>query len=277
MRRVVARHPLATFLALVYVVYTAIALFPPLVDRALPYGMPLYVVFGHLVGIAVPAFLVTWLADGKEGVRDLARRCTRWRVPLRWYFAALLGMPVAFLLLAVLTLGRGPLDLLGDHWIRVFTHVVPYLALSIVLFNVAEEIGWTGFFHARVQERQTPVKACALVAVPFAVNHLPDFFADEGWGVSQIGPAMGFLVFEIFILFFARVILIWFYNNTGSVLIAGLFHSSFNTTISRMSIDFLPNRNDGFWLAGSIVILAAVVIIVRTRGRLAYDRLRAEA
>lgn len=273
----VARHPLATFLVLVYLVYTAIAIFPPLVDRSLPYGMPLYVVFGHLLGIAVPAFIVTWLADGMEGVRNLARRSTRWRVPLQWYLVALLGMPVAFLLLAIVTLGRGPLDLLGDHWTRVFTHFVPYLALSILLFNVVEEFGWTGFFHARVQERHTPVKACALVAFPFAVNHLPDFFVDEGWSVAQIGPAMGFLVFETFILFFARVILIWFYNNTGSVLLAGLFHSSFNSTISQMSINFLPNKNDGFWLASGIVIVAAVTIIVRTRGRLGYDRLRAAA
>jgi membrane protease YdiL (CAAX protease family) len=274
----VARHPIAAFLALVYLVYTATALVPPLADHAFPYDLPLHVAVGHLLGVAVPAFVVTWLADRREGVRDLVRRCTRWRVPLRWYVVALFSLPVAFLLWAIVALGAGPLELLRDNWTRVVSNVLPYLGLSILLFNVAEEVGWTGFFHARIQERHTPLTACAVVAFPFAVFHVPDFFVDEGWTAAQIGPAMAFLVFETFILFFARVILIWLYNNTGgSVLIVGLFHSSFNTTISRMSVDFLPDKNDGFWLASSIVIVTAVVIIVRTRGRLGYDRLAVSA
>ena len=274
--RLLARHPFATFLALVYVIYTAIALVPPLADRAFPYDIPLWVAVGHLFGVAVPGVVVTWLVDGREGVRDLARRCTRWRVAPRWYVASLVAMPVAFLLLAIVAIGDGPLDLLGDHWARMFTNVLPFLALSILLLNVAEEIGWMGFFHARVQERYTALKACAVVAFPFALFHVPDNFVAEGWSVANIGPALAYLVFYTFILFFFRVILVWLYNNTGrSVLIVGLFHSSFNTAITRMSADFLPSRAVGFLLVISIVIVAAVVIIVRTRGRLGYDRLRA--
>jgi len=277
-RRLLARHPLATFLALVYVIYTAMAFVPALAHHAFPYDLPLWVAVGHLFGVAVPAVVVTWLADGREGVRDLARRCTRWRVAPRWYVASLIAMPVAFLLLAIVAIGDGPLDLLGDHWARLFTNVLPYLALSILLFNVAEEIGWMGFFHARVQERYTALKACAVVAFPFAIFHLPDFLVDAGWSVANIGPALAYLVFMTFFLFFLRVILVWLYNNTGgSVLIVGLFHSSFNTAVSRMSVDFLSGPTVGFLLASSIVIVAAVVIIVRTRGRLGYDRLRAFA
>ncbi len=278
-RRFVARHPLATFLALVYVIYTAIALVvPPLAEHALPYDMPLWVAVGHLFGVAVPAVVITWLADGREGVRDLARRCTRWRVPLRWYVASLFAMPVAFLLVAIVAIGHGPLDLLGDHWVRIFTNVLPYLALQILLFNVAEEIGWMGFFHARVQERYTALKACAVVAFPFALFHLPDIFVDAGWSVANIGPVLASLVLLTFVLFFLRVLLVWLYNNTGgSVLIVGIFHASGDTAINRMSVDFLPNPNIGFMLVNGIIIVAAVVIIVCTRGRLGYDRLRAFA
>ncbi len=277
-RRFVARHPLATFLALVYVIYTAIALVSPFAEHALPYDMPLWTAVGHLFGVAVPAVVVTWLADGREGVRDLARRCTRWRVPLRWYVAALFAMPVAFLLVSIVPIGHGPLDLLGDHWVRIFTNVLPYLALQILLFQVAEEIGWMGFFHARVQERYTALKACAVVAFPFALFHVPDFLVDAGWSVANIGPALAYVVFMTFILFFVRVILVWLYNNTGgSVLIVGFFHASSNTAVTRMSVDFLPSKAAGFLLIASITIVAAVVIIVCTRGRLGYDRLRASA
>lgn len=277
-RRLLARHPLATFLTLVYVIYTAMGFVPPLADHAFLFDMPLWIAVGHLFGVAVPAVVVTWLADGREGVRDLARRCARWRVASRWYVVSLFAMPVAFLLLAIVAIGHGSLDLLGDHWARIFTNVLPYLALSILLFNVAEEIGWMGFFHARVQERYTALKACAVVAFPFAVFHVADFLVDEGWSVINIGPALSYLAFMTFSLFFLRIILVWLYNNTvGSVFIVGIFHASSNTALSRMSVDFLPSRAAGFMLEISIVIVAAVVIIVRTRGRLGYDRLQAVA
>jgi len=276
-RRFLARHPFATFLALVYVIYTAIAVVvPPLTEDALPYDMPLWIAVGHIFGVAVPAVVVTWLADGREGVRDLARRCTRWRVAPRWYAASLFAVPVVFLLLAIIAIRHGRLDLLGDHWARIFTTVLPYLVLQILLFNVAEEIGWTGFFHARVQKRYAPLKACAVVTFPFALFHLPDIFVEAGPSVGQIGPVLAAFVFLTFTLFFLRVVLIGIYNNTGgSVLIVGLFHASGNTATSRMSVDFLPNPGVGFVLVNGIIIVAAVVIMVRTRGRLGYDRLRA--
>jgi hypothetical protein len=45
----------------------------------------------NVLGSAVPAFIVSALISGKAGVRDLARRSFRWRVPLRWYAISLLA------------------------------------------------------------------------------------------------------------------------------------------------------------------------------------------
>lgn len=42
------------------------------------------------------AFVVTWLADGGSGVRELAGRLLRWRVPLRWYLFALFGIGATY-------------------------------------------------------------------------------------------------------------------------------------------------------------------------------------
>jgi hypothetical protein len=57
----------------------------------------------------VPAFIVTALVSGKAGVRDLARRNFRWRVPLRWYLISLFA-PLLILLIAVTILyGVAPL------------------------------------------------------------------------------------------------------------------------------------------------------------------------
>ena len=112
----------------------------------------------------------------------------------------------------------------------------------------------------------SPVRACALTAVPFAVLHLPGFFDEEGWVVANVGPALGFLVFETVVLFFARLNMMWLYNRSGaSVLIAGLFHASFNTTVSRLGHEFLPDPDEGFWIATVIVVVAGGLILFRTR------------
>ena len=42
----------------------------------------------------VPAFIVAARVGGKAGVRDLARRSFRWRVPLRWYLISLRHRPL---------------------------------------------------------------------------------------------------------------------------------------------------------------------------------------
>src|SRR5829696_8317600 len=85
-RRLVARHPVATFLVMVFAVNTAVALVPVLTRRdILPFDLALYESLGPIFGVALPAFLVVAVADGPDDVRDLARRCLRWRVGLRWY------------------------------------------------------------------------------------------------------------------------------------------------------------------------------------------------
>ena len=63
----------------------------PLPGGATPHG-----VLVNVLGSAVPAFIVTALVSGKVGVRDLARRSFRWRVPLRWYLISLLAPLLIF-------------------------------------------------------------------------------------------------------------------------------------------------------------------------------------
>jgi hypothetical protein len=80
--------------------------------------------------------------SGKAGVRDLARRSFRWRVPLRWYLISLLA-PLLILLIAITILyGLAPLRALAQNWLQLFTAFLPALAIMILLNNVAEEIEW---------------------------------------------------------------------------------------------------------------------------------------
>jgi membrane protease YdiL (CAAX protease family) len=54
--------------------------------------------------------------------------------------------------------------------------------MQLVLFQLAEEIGFTGFLQHHWQDRSHPMKLTVYVALLWAVLHLPDHFAEEGWG-----------------------------------------------------------------------------------------------
>jgi hypothetical protein len=71
---------------------------------------------------------------------------------------------------------------------------------------------------------------------------------------------------------FGRVIIMWLYNNTHySVLLVGMFHSSFNVTASAFG-PFIPvPAGSTFLIAAPVVAVAAVLLVVFTRGRLSYE------
>jgi membrane protease YdiL (CAAX protease family) len=268
-RGVVARHPVAAFLVIVYAINIAVAL-PPILTRRdlLPFDQAPYDWLGHIFGSAVPAFLVTAAALGRAGVLDLVRRCLRWRVGLRWYVLALLGMPIAAILTASAFFGTAPVNALADKWPLLFTVVLPHLLLIIVFSNVAEEIGWTGFLFARLQDRYGALKASAIVTVPFALFHLPGFVVETGSGLLAL-----VLLGILFIPHLAsRVVVAWLYNNTNrSVLVVGLFHCAFNITSAEFGREFITTSGETMFLITSgIVILAALLIVVLTKGRLSF-------
>jgi hypothetical protein len=68
--------------------------------------------------------------------------------------------------------------------------------------------------------------------------------------------------------------MMWLYNHTKySVLLVGLFHSSFDATTSMSGFagEFLPRPDwSGFLIPSGVVVVAAVVIVVFTKGQLSY-------
>jgi DNA mismatch endonuclease, patch repair protein len=175
----------------------------------------------------------------------------------------------------------------GDYWHSCPVHgrTRPFTGPNAVLWEekmarnkerdlrstrLAEEVGWTGFLQARLQERHGPLKASLIVTVPFALFQLPGWMVEFEQGLSQFHLALLLTgVFGISQLF-GRVIIMWLYNNTHySVLLVGMFHSSFNVTTSAFG-PFIP-RDMNFLIAAGAVAVAAVLIVVFTRGRLSYE------
>jgi membrane protease YdiL (CAAX protease family) len=276
----VARHPVTAFLAMIYPI--TVAFYSPPVRAQLdldPFGFGLFVwdSLATICGVALPAFLVIGMAEGRDGVHDLARRALRWRVGPRWYLVALLALPLAVILCASVLFGAAPLQALLDKWQLLFTLVVPMLLVRLVFFNLPEEIGFMGFLQDRLQERHGPLKGSVLTTIPFALWHLPVWMIEFEFGLAELHLALAVTALFGVMHLFARVFLLWLYNNTRrSVLLVGLFHATFNTTVSPRGFggEFIPMAT-AFWIAMGLLALAAVLVTVLTRGRLSYDRVRA--
>ena len=278
LKRLVARHPVATFLLLVFSVSVAVAQVPVLTRHdILPFDLALYDSLGPVFGVALPAFVVVAVTGGREGVRELASRCLRWRIGLRWYAFAFLSVPLGVLLCAGAVFGRPLLVVLADRWTSLFTAVLPQLVLLIVCCIVAEEVGFMGFLQARWQNRFGPLKASLLVTIPFAVYHLPNLMVESGLGLAQLHLALAFLGVLAVLQLFGRVVMMWLYNVTGSsVLLVGLWHASFDATTSAFGRTFaIPGAASnaevaGFWIPSAVVAVFAVLVVTLTRGRFAY-------
>ena len=288
LRRLVARHPVVAFLLMAFVFAWTIML-PLLLSESgfgvLPFALP-WRVFGSLMsifGLALPAFLVTAAKDGKEGVRDLLRRCLRWRVGVRWYLLALFGLLAITLLGAIPFLGLAPLGALARNWPLLFTVFLPGVLVPFVLVNLWEETAWTGLMQHTIQEGRGPMLASVMVAPFFALIHMPGFFvagfiSDEKTPPSQFPAVLlqvGILaVFAVFI----RVLIMWLYNGSGqSVLVVGLFHSAFNMTNGQKITPELLGLPPGLasLIPSLAIMIVTVLLVVVTRGRLANEPQRA--
>jgi hypothetical protein len=114
------------------------------------------------------------------------------------------------------------------------------------------------------------MKLTLYVALLWAVWHIPDHFAEEGWGVEALISAPVIFAIEVVSLFFARALFVWFYNRTGSsVLLVAIFHASFDAAISQLSRDVVPGSNTaGFLIFTGVIVVFATAVIIATKGQL---------
>ena len=292
LRRLIARYPVTAFLVMAFG-FGWISLIPILLAEngfgVLPIELPLTVcqTLATILGLALPAFLVTAARGGKEGVRDLLGRMLRWRVGALWYILALFGLPAAVVLAAVAFHGVAPLAALAQNWGLVFTTFLPGVVVPFLHTNLWEETGWTGLLQSTLQDRRGALLASLIVAPFFALFHLPARFV-AGWIVDEHTPlgqvpsvALGYVVLTAVVAVFLRVLIMWLYNGSGrSVLVVGLFHSAFNMTVGNKIMPellHLPASETSLMCLGALAVFTLLAVAL-TRGRLAYEpRLAAPA
>jgi uncharacterized protein len=135
-----------------------------------------------LLGPAVAAVVISAVIGGRREVGVLLGRVGRWRVGLRWYVVALAPLAGAALGVAILAAaGSGPtraelaafpgLPTVG--WLGIYV-------LALLVNGFGEEIGWRGFAWPRLRERRSIAAAAGVLAVPWALWHVPTFWLATG-------------------------------------------------------------------------------------------------
>ena len=280
LKRLVVRQPVAAFLVMLYAI--AWGVFLPVVLQArgllaLPVDLSEGLAFDAVVatasilGVALPAFLVTAVTGGKAGVRALLGRCLRWRVGIVWYLVALFGLLAVMVLVGSVFQDPAPLEVLTERWPLLLTLFLPEVLLPFVFVQVFEEAGWAGFMQHTLQERRGPLLASVLVAPAFVLQHLPILLMDSGIGLASLIIVGALVIVAVFF----RVVVTWLYNGSGrSVLVAALFHSAYNSAWGTGDHRFTGELISGptaTLIPIGVVALTAVAVAALSRGRLAHE------
>jgi uncharacterized protein len=276
-----ARHPLVSFFVMAYA-FSWIVWSPWVLGQDGAGVLPIHInpaLIGYLnaaailAGPTLAAFIMTATNEGRTGVRRLLGRFVLWRVGIKWYLFALLGVPLIMVLgTMVYSMDLPNLGALGGP-----SYLLSYLAtfaLVIVLGGpLFEEPGWRGFALPRMERLHGPLLASLILGVLWALWHLPEFLVPSWAASSGGGGVLGITLFTLTALTFT-IVITWVFNNTrASLLLAILVHASIDTFGGTLAAIFPAKAvTSAFpYMIGFGVV--ALVLIVLTRGRLAYERL----
>ena len=221
------QHPILTYYALAFAISwgAILVLVGPGGFLATTSTSPSFALVGFtsLLGPSVAGVLLTGFLDGRAGWRDLLARVRRWRVGVRWYAVALLTAP----LVTILTLLA--LSLTSPAFVPAIVTAQDKASLLLsgiavgLIVPVFEELGWTGFATPRLRLGHGVLGTGLFMGLLWGAWHLP-IFAGSAASSGSIPPALFMVVMLFSWLPPYRVLMVWVYDRTQSVLVAMLMH-----------------------------------------------------
>jgi membrane protease YdiL (CAAX protease family) len=221
---------------------------------------------GAYLGPITSAFVVTAIAGGAAGLREWGARLWKWRVRWRWYAITLLGVPAAIVLTGVVFSGG---QVFAPSSAALASYV-PFLLFQMITTGLAEEPGWRDFSLPRLQTRFGPLRAALILGPLWALWHFPLFLTEwGGWPDADWTRPVAFTVFCIAF----NIVMSWIFNSTGQSLpLSMLAHVSVNNFSSVLWSEMFPTVGQQLVMPAfaAVSVVAAVVVLVLTRGRLGY-------
>jgi len=188
----------------------------------------LVAILAGIAGPSVAGILLTGVVDGRTGFHSLRSRLLKWRVGVRWYLVALLTGPLlaSAALLALSMAGSAVLPS-----ILVSDHKASLLLIGIAVGSAAgffEELGWTGFAIPRLRLRHGVLTTGLIVGFLWGAWHLPLFSGQGRASGMPIALYLSVLLFSFLPPF--RVLMVWLYDRTVSLLMVMIMHGALSAT-----------------------------------------------
>ena len=225
------RHPLLAFVLLAYGLTWALTIpfvvcWRVVLERE--FAPWLLIFFPAPFGPTFAALIMAWRLEGRHGVRRLVDRFRIWRVgPGAWLVALLLSP----LVVAAAAVASGAAPTVFSRFELSGLAMVPMLWLLALPFGpLPEELGWRGWLLPRLQARMSPLVASLVIGVVWTFWHTPMF-----WFPGAAIPSFLELGAGVVLLYLAQItgesvlFTLLFNRSGGSVLLAIVFHTTFNT------------------------------------------------
>jgi membrane protease YdiL (CAAX protease family) len=224
-------------------------------------------VLAMLAGPSVTGILLTGLIDGKRGLRACQSRLLKWRVGGRWYAIALLAAPLTATA-TTLSLSFVSPEFLPGLIVADDKMALLLLGLAVgVAAGFFEELGWTGFAIPQLRRHYGVMGTGLIVGLLWSGWHLLVVI----WGMGNRAGTVPLGVFVIVDglagLPVFRVLMVWVYDRTESLLLSMLMHVSLTATVLILTPQTTGIRLLTYGLAFAAAVWLAVAFATSSRRR----------
>ena len=260
MKKYIKHHPVASYFLMVF----TIAWVGSILTAGPKYfrGEPIEPSDSGLMAIAMlvapilSGILMTSIVDGKQGLKDLFGHMKIWRLG-KWYLALLIFPFLILVVSLLLSVTVSP------EFAPIF---VPIGILMGILAGFLEEIGWMGFAFPNMRLKHGLISTSIYLGFLHGIWHMVVWFLMQS---SDLGSYWlpYFIAFVLFLVAL-RIIIVWVYANTNSLLIAQLMHASSTGFLVMLTpTDIEPVNWVIFYTVYAVVMWVVALVIIRKYGR----------
>ena len=259
LKKLVQRNPTTSYFIITFVIswFGAFILVSPKLfsGQAIPKMDGILMFPLMLIGPVAASFTLTYLTEGKTGIRNFFSRMGKWKAPLKSYVIAFI-IPPCLILLTLFIL-------------QIFVSPVfkPNFFLLGFLFGIPagffEEIGWTGFAYKKLRLKFTVFKSSLILGLFWGLWHLPviDFLGAASPHKQYLLP---FFIAFIAILVAMRLIMMWIYSKNESLPLVQFMHIvSTGCLVTFGPFNITPAQETLWYAMYAIVLFIAALFIFK--------------
>ena len=210
------------------------------------------IVMMGLAQLAAPilsGILIAFIVDGKRGIGDMFNRMKIWRVG-KWYLTLLI-FPVFILIVSLLLSAT-----VSSDFVSVF--LIGNIMMGISA-GFIEETGWMGFAFPKMRSKHGLIRTSIYLGLIHGLWHFPLWFFFK---YSDLG-GYWYLYFIAFVAFLValRVIIVWAYSHTNSLLLSQLIHVSSTGFLAVLTPDYIEPVNWVIFYSVYAVFLWVVALV----------------